>query len=127
MANDTKDISNLLNQKFSELGESLEKNLEKKLGERLDKKIDEAFESRFILLFNQGFEEVVMPQILELDEKIESGVKSLKKDINEIKVVQGEHGTRLDRIESKLDKVTEKQLDHENRIQKLEKKRVTLA
>lgn len=79
-------------QKFNDLNKKFDENFE-----GLSKKLDNQFEEKFINLFNQGFEEVVRPEI-----------EYLRKDMN----------TRFDSLERKFDRVAVKQLDQESELKK---------
>ena len=70
--------------------------------------MDEKTKTEFILLFNQGFEEIVLPEI-----------ESLRKEVGLLK-------TRLESVDRKLDVFTEKVNDNERRINKLESEQSTL-
>lgn len=70
--------------------------------------MDEKTKQQFILLFNQGFEVIVLPEI-----------ESLRKDVNLIRA-------RLDSIEGRLDIFTDKLDEHEARITTLEPNNSTL-
>lgn len=92
--------------------------------------MDEKAKKEFILLFNQGFEEVVLPQLEEIRDDLKDVKKELrdvKTELKDVKEEQKKQGIRLDRIDNKLDKVSAKQLDHDKRIHKLEKKQVALV
>ena len=65
--------------------------------------------TEFILLFNQGFEEVVLPEIISFEEKMDQGFRKVN--------------SKLDNLERRLDADAIKLDDHENRIKKSESKR----
>jgi len=71
-------------------------------------------DARFIRLFNQGFEEVVLPRIEDLGEEIRGISKRLE-------VVE----TRLDVVERKLDRAIDQLMDHEKGLKKLEHTSIT--
>ena len=76
--------------------------------------MDSKTKQDFIKLFNQGFEEVVLPEIEEL-----------RKDILVIKKEVGNLRQGQDRIGNTLDRVADKVNDHANKISKLEKRNPT--
>lgn len=72
--------------------------------------MEERTKTEFRLLFNQGFEEVVLPRIVEIDERldrVESRLGSLE--------------NQVERMDRKLDVVADKVMQHEVKIKKLEK------
>lgn len=71
--------------------------------------MDDKIKQEFINLFNQGFQELVVPLIDELIEGQERIGKSL-----------GTVETRLDVVERKLDRVVDEHITHEKRIKRLE-------
>lgn len=74
----------------------------KDLVEILETTIDKKFEEKFIPLFNQGFEEVVLPNI----ERLDQGQEDIK--------------SRLDRMESRLDALerrSDRLLDRSNKVE----------
>ena len=85
----------------------------------LEEIFDRKFEQKFIPLFNQGFEEVVIPAI----ERSEEGLKK------EIKKFRTEVTGRMDSFDRKMDRVIDKQIDYDfelkslgKRVKKLESK-----
>jgi len=66
--------------------------------------LDEYFDKKFILMFNQGFEDIILPEIERLDKKM---------DRVEMRVTQ---------IDNKLDLMSDKLLDHETRLKRVETK-----
>ena len=64
--------------------------------------LDEYFDKKFILMFNQGFEDIILPEIERLDKKM---------DRVEMRVTQ---------IDNKLDLMSDKLLDHETRLKRVE-------
>lgn len=89
-------------------------------------------EQKFILLFNRGFEEVVLPAIENMGEEIKSELKAdFKKEIGGLKLDVNSLKAGYERMEHKLDIIVSRQLtdestlgDHAKRIKKLETKRV---
>lgn len=83
---------------------TLDKKLDKKFEEgikEINKNLDEQFEKKFISLFNQGFEDIVRPEI-----------EYLRVDMEK----------RFDRIERVLDKLTAKQIDQESELKDHDKR-----
>ena len=72
--------------------------------------MDEKAKKDFILLINQGFEEVIAPRIEELKEEIKTGFEAVKKNSNQIIKRQTYSEDTLE--------------DHEKRLRKLESKRI---
>lgn len=70
----------------------------------------------FILLFNQGFEEVVLPHIREINGRLDK--VDIRLDQIEIRLDNVE--VRLDRVENKLDLINDKLLNHDKRITVIE-------
>ena len=64
----------------------------------------------FIQLFNQGFEEIILPEI----ETIRDDVSTLKDDVGVLR-------TRVTQIDNKLDVMNDKILDHGNKIKNIER------
>ncbi len=91
--------------------------------------MDEKTKKDMILLFNQGFEEVVLPDILELKDGQEDIKKQLEDVKNRLGTVENRLGTvenRLEVVERKLDRAVDTHIDHSTRLKKLES-RVALA
>ena len=63
--------------------------------------MDAKTKQEFILLFNQGFEEIILPQLEEIREQM-----ATKSDI--------------DRLERKIDHLVDKSDDHEKRLNAIE-------
>jgi hypothetical protein len=89
----------------------------------LEEVFDRKFEEKFIPLFNQGFEEVVLPAVERSEDSLTT---ELHKEVKKLKAqVTG----RLDGVDRKLDRIIAKQIDqeveisdHKRRIKKLEEK-----
>ncbi len=71
--------------------------------------MDQKTKDDFIKLFNQGFEEVVLPQLEELGRRLGSVE-------NELGTIQN----RLDIIERKLDRNLDKEMEQDKRLDKIE-------
>ena len=84
------------------MNEETKKELIKIVEDLLDRK----FEEKFIPLFNQGFEEVVVPQLEILEEKMDKGFKQVN--------------SKFDSINRRLDDHSIKSTDQDRRIKKLE-------
>jgi len=69
-------------------------------------------------LFNQGFEEVVIPYLARMQEDI----AQIKEDITEIHEKLDDHTFRLDRVERKLNAVVDRQDEQGLEIKKLKDK-----
>ncbi len=89
--------------------------------------LDTQFEKKFIRLFNQGFEEVVIPQLEEIGKDIEGVKKGLNQVENRLDSIE----TRLGSLDRKVDRVVANQLDDkyilktcEKRITKLESQKI---
>lgn len=80
----------------------------------LEEVLDRKFEEKFIPLLNQGFEQVIMPRLEEMDERLDGMEKGFKQ-IN----------SKLDNINRRLDSDSTKIGDHDRRIKKLENARAT--
>ena len=108
-----KELVQLLDQRFDTFGKQIDQRFDT-FGKQVDQRFDtfrEEMHHDMISTFNQGFEEIVLPQI----EEIREDVKSLKGDVAKLDV-------RMDRMEGKLDRLADQTNDHKNRITKLEKK-----
>lgn len=79
--------------------------------------MDDKTKQDFILLFNQGFEEVVVPRLEELDETIDKLDKKMDKGFAGV-------NSKIDNINRRLDTMAFQVGDHEKRIKKLESKSV---
>lgn len=80
----------------------MDEQTKKDFTEILEKTLDKKFEEKFIPLFNQGFEEIVLPNI----ERLDQGQEDIK--------------SRLDRMESRLDTLerrSDRILDRSNRVE----------
>lgn len=77
--------------------------------------MNEKDKKEFINLFNQGFEEVVIPVI----EGVRGEVKEVKQVLNEHTRTLEDHSNRFERIERKLDAVVERQDDQGTEIKKI--------
>lgn len=64
----------------------------------------------FILLFNQGFEEIVLPEI----EAIRDDVGDLKKTVSGLDKRVGSLETRVGQMDNKLDHFSDKVIEHES-------------
>ena len=67
--------------------------------------MDDSTKRDFIQLFNQGFEDVVIPHIERIEQrlgKLETSVENLE--------------TRVYQIDNKLDRMLDKQLDHDKQL-----------
>jgi hypothetical protein len=89
-------------------------------------KAKEQLRDEFILLFNDGFEQLVRPELISIREEMATK-KDLGHIVNRLKAVD----TRLDVVERKVDKVLDNQVDnhhklntHETRLKNLESNRV---
>ncbi len=82
--------------------------------------MDRKTRQEFIHLFNQGFEEVVLPQI----EEIKEDVVKIQEDINGMKVDVSQIKGDLNRVSSKMDYLSDRSLEQEARIKKLETVRI---
>lgn len=81
--------------------------------------MDDKLKHDFIALFNQGFEEVVMPQIAILDEEIQGIKKTLhnmEQRMDRIEQRMDHMEQRMDRIENKLDRIAAKVTKHDQII-----------
>jgi len=72
--------------------------------------MDEKTKKDFILIFNQGFEEVVMPEIVELEDKMEQGFKKVN--------------SKLESIERRIDEMATKVGGHEKILKKSQSKSI---
>lgn len=72
--------------------------------------MDEKTKKEFMLIFNQGFEEVILPQIVKLEGQVKKGFKKIN--------------SKLDSIERRIDDQAIKSGDNERRIKKLESKHI---
>lgn len=77
--------------------------------------MDENTRKEFILLFNQGFEEIVRPEIEELRKEVVT-----KKEFAELK-------GQVERIERKLDHFSAKSTELDGRVTKLEAKSAVIS
>ncbi len=77
----------------------------KDLAELVGQVIDQRFDDKFIPLFNQGFEEIVLPNIERLDQSLED----LKSRMDRIE-------SRMDMEERKTDRSLDKMLRVENNL-----------
>lgn len=83
--------------------------------------MDEKTKQDFIQLFNQGFEEVVQPQLEEIRREM-----ATKGDINQIygniKQIREEMVTKddLEKLERKIDRLLDKSEDHHQRLEAIE-------
>ncbi len=78
--------------------------------------MDDKTKRDFILLFNQGFEEVVLPQIKEIYKRldlIEDRLDKLEKRIETLEI-------RIGQIDNKLDLMNDKLLDHAQQIKTIQ-------
>lgn len=85
--------------------------------------LDQQFEKKFIKLFNQGVDEVLIPQFEDIDKEFININNKMTQGFDNI-------NNRLDNLAIKIDAITSKQLDdeyqvknHEKRINKLESHR----
>ncbi|MHB8841874.1 MAG: hypothetical protein ACYC56_08840 [Candidatus Aquicultor sp.] len=97
---------------MNEAGKKVIEELLDRQAERLDKHIDarlqeqaERLEKRMIQVFNEGFEQVVLPHLTELNDKVDSLAN--KVDLLDDKV--DDISLRTASIERKLDAVVERQ------------------
>lgn len=67
--------------------------------------MDDKIKGEFILLFNQGFEEVIMPQIENLSEEINQRFDKLE--------------ARVDTLDRKLDRSLDHEVIQNNRLDKI--------
>lgn len=74
------------------------------------------FEENFIKWFNRGFDEVISPALND----ISNDVKTLQTEAESLKVGQN-------RIENKLDLVSDQVIDHDSRIKKMETPKTVVA
>jgi predicted nucleic acid-binding Zn-ribbon protein len=87
-----------------------------------------AEDQRFIRLFNKGFEEVVVPRLEDIEEKVESldkKVGGMNARFSEMEQRFEDLETKMDagfnRLEGKFDRLADKSQDHEQRISAIEK------
>lgn len=78
--------------------------------------MDDKFKKDFITLFNQGFEEVVLPVI----EDMQGDIEEIKEDIKSLDNRVGNVENRLDRIENRLDSVVDNINGHNIRLKTIE-------
>lgn len=89
----------------------------KDLVEVIEQTLDRKFDEKFIPLFNQGFEQLVMPAL----EDLENGLrKEMKEGFDKV-------NTRLDAHDRRTDHLAIQVGDHEKRLKKLKSKRVVAA
>lgn len=97
--------------------------------------MDDKTREDFIGLFNDGFTEVVMPQIERIDNKLENIENRLDGVEDRLDGMEGRLATvenRLESVDRKVDRILDKQLDHNDELQnqgkkilKLEKSHIT--
>ena len=71
----------------------------------LEDLLDRKFEEKFILLFNQGFEEVVMPRLEDLENEQKKGFKQLSANFDNINRRSDNHSLKLSNHETRLNKL----------------------
>lgn len=76
--------------------------------------MDDKTRKEFILLFNQGFEEVVAPEIDDLRKQITRGFKDIKQRLFQVE-------NRLEILDRKVDNIVAKQLDDQEKLRDHEK------
>lgn len=88
--------------------------------------MDDQTKKEFILLFNQGFEEVVVPAIDDLRKEITQEFKGVKQRLSQVE-------NRLEVLDRKVDNIVanrlddqEKLRDHEKRLKRLEVSRIAV-
>lgn len=87
--------------------------IDDKLKKELAQLIEEQFSKNFITMFNQGFEELILPEIERIRAEMATRT-DLKREIRRIEVLIGS-----------LQESTEERLDnHEKRVKKLETPRI---
>ena len=94
----------------------MDDNTKKDLQQLIDqgfKNIRESLEEDMIRIFNQGFEEVVLPNI----ERLDDSMATVKTGLEKVEA-------RLERVENRLDFLVDQVGDHDIRIKKLERKPV---
>lgn len=78
--------------------------------------MDENTKREFVLLFNQGFEEVVLPEI----ERLSGEIKEVKTKLSGLQ-------NQVDRLDRKLDIFSAQAMELDGRVTKLEAKQVAVS
>lgn len=76
---------------------------------------DEKLFKFFVKAFNQVFDQVLEPALSGMENEISGGIKVIKVDVEKLKVGQ-------DRMERKMDLITDKYFDHDEAIKNHEKR-----
>ncbi len=98
-----------INQRFDEQEVRINQRFDEQ-EKKLEKTIDEKFDERFIPLFNQGFMELVVPSLEELEEQMGGGFSKID--------------AKLDNINRRLDNDATQLNNYEERLKKIEAKRI---
>ncbi|MDO8486498.1 MAG: hypothetical protein Q7S77_02280 [Candidatus Staskawiczbacteria bacterium] len=111
-----KDLAEIIGQEFDKRFEknfqkAFDQSFPKDFDQSFEKALDQLFEVKFIKLFNQGVDDVLIPQFEDIDKEFVH--------IND-KITQGfdNINNRLDNLAIKIDVTTNKQLDDEYQIKK---------
>lgn len=101
------------------MDDKFKRDLVQELTKELTKTFNQIFEEKFIKLFNQGVDEVLIPQFEEIDKEMKAGFNQVN--------------NRIDNLAKKMDLIAGKQIDdeyqiknHEKRITKLESHRAVV-
>lgn len=101
------------------------------LGAIFDKKLEdfrEDLKTDMICVFNQGFEEIVLPHIKRLDTKVDQIENRLDNVENRLDRVDNRLDgveNRLEQMDRKLDVITGKVFEHDSEIKKLKQRPLT--
>lgn len=85
--------------------------------------MDEQTKKEFISLFVQGFQEVMIPALDDLEKEINQRFEQMEHRFEQMEYRFDVIETRLDVVERKLDRSLDEPIDHENRLKKLESRR----
>jgi predicted nucleic acid-binding Zn-ribbon protein len=95
--------------------------------------MDEDTKKEMRLLFNQGFEEVIVPVLDDMEEEVNETNGHIKGIRGEIKSLENKMEDRFDNLERKVDNISAVQLEHtsklseyDEKIKKLESKRAVV-
>ncbi len=78
--------------------------------------MDEKTKREFINLFNEGFEEIVRPEIEYLREGMEGRFDKVDNRLDNVESRLGNVEHRLEAVDRKVDRIAAKQLDQESEL-----------
>jgi len=88
----------------------------------MDKKFLEEMQKMMVQVFNDGYEQLIMPRIDELEEKFEKKLDKMGKELREeFKKGQQSLSNRFEEVERKMDLIVKSDVEQNKRLDRIER------